>query len=142
MGFSVSSCRGFIHKKVWVNYDYKWCLKSLWMFFYTMIIVVIWHDFYDTTMWYLSFIWLFILRFLPWFYGFILDISWWWFRSYKASMDGLMERMHVSLIDVMMCPHREWCRWHFNHEEFGHIRDVTVSSPGLPMPTPVVGLGI
>ena len=96
--------------------------------FYMMIIFVIWHDFDDATMqheyidiYILSFIRWFILGFLPWFYGFILDILWSCLRSYKALMDGPMKRPHMGLIVVVMCPHRGWCGWRFNHDGFGWV---------------------
>ena len=34
-------------------------------------------------------------------------------------MDGPMERPHMGLIDVMMCPRRGWCGWCFNYDGFG-----------------------
>ena len=33
-------------------------------------------------------------------------------------MDEDMERSHVDLINVMMCPHCGWYGWHSNHDGF------------------------
>ena len=59
------------------------------------------------------------MKVLPWFYEFSPKVFWWWLRSYEAPMDGLMEKPHMGLIDVMMCPHCGWCGWSFNHDGFG-----------------------
>ena len=49
-------------------------------------------------------------------------------------MDGPIERLHMGLIDVMMCPYRGWCG--------EHNGDDTVLPCGLPRPISVVRLGI
>ena len=32
---------------------------------------------------------------------------------------AMREKPHMGLIYVVMCSHRGWCGWHFNHDGFG-----------------------
>ena len=57
-------------------------------------------------------------------------------------MDGLMERQHMGLIDVMMCLVVGSVASISTTTNLGHSGDATMSLRGLPRPTPVVGLSM
>ena len=57
-------------------------------------------------------------------------------------MDGPIERPHMGLIDVMMCPVVGGVAGVSTTTDLGCSGDATMSPRGLPRPTPVVGLGM
>ena len=99
--------------------------------------------FNDATTWhdsmYMYLLWVFNMMIYTWgfyrgFTGFYSGCLLWWLCSYKAPMNGPMERPYMGLIDIMMCPRCGWCGCHFNHDGFwgvvGMPRYHRVAYPG------------